>query len=52
MTFVRYVQKILFPLYSQCQAIHARSLVPCFDTPANKQTYDAKVTRYVKTKLS
>jgi len=30
-------------LYSQCQAIHARSIVPCMDTPANKQTYDAKV---------
>ncbi|WVO17684.1 leukotriene A-4 hydrolase/aminopeptidase [Cryptococcus depauperatus] len=30
-------------LYSQCQAIHARSLLPCQDTPAIKATYSAKV---------
>ncbi|ABN64689.2 Probable leukotriene A-4 hydrolase (LTA-4 hydrolase) (Leukotriene A(4) hydrolase) [Scheffersomyces stipitis CBS 6054] len=26
-------------LFCQCQAIHARSLFPCFDTPALKSTY-------------
>lgn len=31
-------------LFSQCQAIHARSLLPCQDTPAIKATYDAAVT--------
>ncbi|ORY35363.1 peptidase family M1-domain-containing protein [Naematelia encephala] len=30
-------------LYSQSQAIHARSLLPCQDTPAIKATYSAKV---------
>jgi len=31
-------------LFSQCQAIHARSLYPCQDSPAVKFTYSAKVT--------
>ncbi|KAI6225081.1 Leukotriene A-4 hydrolase [Aphelenchoides fujianensis] len=31
-------------LYSQCQAIHARSIVPSMDTPAVKQTYSAEVS--------
>eukprot|EP01133_Synstelium_polycarpum_P006777 gene6777-7877_t len=31
-------------LLSQCQAIHARSVVPCQDSPANKITYSADIT--------
>nr|XP_022300395.1 leukotriene A-4 hydrolase-like isoform X2 [Crassostrea virginica] len=31
-------------LFSQCQAIHARSMVPCQDTPGIKVPYTAKVT--------
>lgn len=27
-------------LFSQCQSIHARSLFPCFDTPAVKSSYN------------
>ncbi|VDP24771.1 unnamed protein product, partial [Onchocerca flexuosa] len=30
-------------LFSQCQSIYARSIVPCMDTPAVKQTYNAVV---------
>lgn len=31
-------------LFSQCQAIHARSMFPCFDTPGVKATYSGKVS--------
>jgi len=31
-------------LFSQCQSIHARSLVPLPDTPRNRLTYDAQLT--------
>lgn len=30
-------------LYSQCQAIHCRSLIPCIDSPSHKITYTATV---------
>ncbi|KAI8871070.1 leukotriene A4 hydrolase N-terminal domain-containing protein, partial [Ramicandelaber brevisporus] len=31
-------------LFTQCQAIHARSLVPCADSPSQKLTYSAEIT--------
>jgi leukotriene-A4 hydrolase len=31
-------------LFTQCQAIHARTMLPCQDAPSVKCTYDAKIT--------
>ena len=31
-------------LFSQCQSVHCRSLLPCQDTPAVKATYNATVS--------
>ena len=39
-------------LYSQCQAIHARSLLPCMDTPSRKITYSAQVTSTIPVLMS
>lgn len=39
-------------LYSQCQAIHCRSLVPCIDSPSHKITYTANVKSSIPVLMS
>ncbi|ORY97412.1 hypothetical protein BCR43DRAFT_530580 [Syncephalastrum racemosum] len=39
-------------LFSQCQAIHARSFVPCQDSPSVKLTYSAAVTSPLRVLMS
>ncbi|KAJ9476995.1 Leucine aminopeptidase 2 [Pseudozyma hubeiensis] len=39
-------------LYSQCQAIHCRSLVPCIDSPSHKITYTATVKSRIPVLMS
>ncbi|KAL1934960.1 hypothetical protein VTP01DRAFT_4100 [Rhizomucor pusillus] len=39
-------------LFSQCQPIHARSFVPCQDSPSNKLTYSATVVSPLRVLMS
>ncbi|KAG1741787.1 peptidase family M1-domain-containing protein [Suillus paluster] len=39
-------------LFSQCQPIYARSLLPCQDTPSVKVTYEAKITSVLPALMS
>ncbi|KAI8340869.1 peptidase family M1-domain-containing protein [Chlamydoabsidia padenii] len=39
-------------LFSQCQAIHARSFIPCQDSPSIKLTYSASVTSPLRVVMS
>ncbi|KAG0210630.1 Leukotriene A-4 hydrolase [Mortierella sp. GBA30] len=39
-------------LFTQCQAIHARSLVPCQDSPSVKLTYSANITSLLRAVMS
>lgn len=39
-------------VFSQCQPIHARSMFPCFDTPAVKTPYEFQATSELPTLMS
>ncbi|KAF9435403.1 Leukotriene A-4 hydrolase [Entomortierella beljakovae] len=39
-------------LFTQCQAIHARSLLPCQDSPSIKLTYSADITTPLRAVMS
>jgi leukotriene-A4 hydrolase len=39
-------------LFTQCQAIHARSLLPCQDSPSIKLTYSANITAPLRAVMS
>ncbi|KAG1746884.1 hypothetical protein EDB19DRAFT_1894105 [Suillus lakei] len=39
-------------LFSQCQPIYARGLLPCQDTPSVKATYEAKITSVLPALMS
>ncbi|KAK3818579.1 MAG: peptidase family M1-domain-containing protein [Benniella sp.] len=39
-------------LFTQCQAIHARSLLPCQDSPSIKLTYSADITAPLRALMS
>ncbi len=38
-------------MFSECREINARSILPCMDTPAVKQTYSANVDKVFARKL-